>query len=1289
MKKRITGWIILFCVLLCAVFAAAEEGVSPPEGKTEAESNFSVENLAGVYLCNIASITPWPSSVGSEIINASLTGEQGNEPVTAARLTMISGGEKMAEAIGAESPEEGKVRISYDLFSLQETGSAVYRLEMESEHYWYSGEFTADFVDTKKISVNLLQYEIPVPLGWEIPISDLFNASVLETEPSGMIRGLLLQTRSNTNGSEPEDFVYDYESFLGKKEGAYKFTLTAAVGNNGVEFNRIVTLKVDSALGEQWDKAAEEARAQKTEGRPNCDLSGDYLCGYEGFTEFTPAFSSRHVTLSPKGEEMTSENREPLIWSRVTLLSGDPELAEMFRIDHSSLSFEALAGIQKEAGASFLVELESEHYQYVEEISVRTVSAKNFSLSYDFDTVSVPAEKELYLDSCVDYSAFRCVPETHISFIRPFPPEPVEGTYDSEGYSLSGVQVTTRKPGDYPAVMGVKVFRNEIYVRLPFTLHVQTPEETEANERKAMENAPQEDSGGDAVPPSGNPQASSLIPIDGLLGQGEFTGKEKVNAVCYNLDRFPDGWIYAPSTFPEGIHASHVETSLVINSSNSSESVTPEIFSVEYLSGDEFLRGALYFRTFHDNQTGDRLYLAVNNDVLSAPGSAVYRIRLKSGSLYFETELPLWVLSWEEHPLFTVRPIDGPIHVELAEGETEGYSDEQLAASYFTSHFRELSAAYPLSPASFASERHMLYLDGNADGEKLEKVYDNEGNASWMFRRAGSYPFLCLVNLGNVHYRADVTYVALPYAILGSSTPTPGDTVTYRVKDAEPEAGRSFAWRFEGEGLLFDEDTGVLTLPGDVPEGTAFTVTAVPSDGGMPVSLQGIVYRGVLGGRELERVEPMHGFTLPVISGPDFAMQRDETRIWCAPVSPEGSSVLKLTTFYYSMDMFYENPADAADLYDRNALPPEIFTVLEQEDVTVDGHPVRLVIGRSVEGSEAAFSVGAIYYVRNYNMIISFLECDDLSGTGWESIPKVTLSDLHRLLEEMSYDESTNYFKFSDGALTLTAEGDVKVLYGGGKLLMTATFGNTNRVNKKTGIDGLEWSVVDAETKEPVSGVSVDQKGVVTVDKKLDHPLQVQVRVFSTVFRTEAIWPLSVYPAITGIEVKPAEVFFYTGTDAEETLTPVLTPDTIPTAGLTWKINQEKVASLTPGENGTAVVCPLAAGKARAEVSAPDGKKAAVSITVTAPVSSLTLSTKGRSRPGGTVTVIAKLEPKNAGNKNLEWSLNVDETIATINGKGQVKISKEASPGTMILVTCKALGAPEPVTATLEIPVEE
>lgn len=98
----------------------------------------------------------------------------------------------------------------------------------------------------------------------------------------------------------------------------------------------------------------------------------------------------------------------------------------------------------------------------------------------------------------------------------------------------------------------------------------------------------------------------------------------------------------------------------------------------------------------------------------------------------------------------------------------------------------------------------------------------------------------------------------------------------------------------------------------------------------------------------------------------------------------------------------------------------------------------------------------------------------------------------------------------------------------------------------------------------------------------------------------------------------------------------------------------------------------------------PGGKKFTLKLNVTEPVTDIELSVNGKPKPGGTVTVKYTLLPKTAGKKDVEWSLDVGEEIATVS-KGKVKISKDAAPGTVITVTCTATGAPEPVVRTIQI----
>jgi len=111
------------------------------------------------------------------------------------------------------------------------------------------------------------------------------------------------------------------------------------------------------------------------------------------------------------------------------------------------------------------------------------------------------------------------------------------------------------------------------------------------------------------------------------------------------------------------------------------------------------------------------------------------------------------------------------------------------------------------------------------------------------------------------------------------------------------------------------------------------------------------------------------------------------------------------------------------------------------------------------------------------------------------------------------------------------------------------------------------------------------------------------------------------------------------------------------------------------------------AGKTTITVKEPGGKNAKLTVNVVAPVESIELAVKGKVKVGGKVNIAETLFPKNVGNKAVQWSLDVGEDIATINEKGQLTIGKEVVSGTKITVTCMALGAPAPVTASTVIEV--
>jgi hypothetical protein len=104
------------------------------------------------------------------------------------------------------------------------------------------------------------------------------------------------------------------------------------------------------------------------------------------------------------------------------------------------------------------------------------------------------------------------------------------------------------------------------------------------------------------------------------------------------------------------------------------------------------------------------------------------------------------------------------------------------------------------------------------------------------------------------------------------------------------------------------------------------------------------------------------------------------------------------------------------------------------------------------------------------------------------------------------------------------------------------------------------------------------------------------------------------------------------------------------------------------------------------QVKEPGGKNAKLTVIVADPAESLELEVKGDAKPGSTVTIKETVLPKQAGNKNVEWSLDVGEDIATFS-KGKLKISKTAPEGTVITLTCTAVGAPEPIVKTIQLTV--
>lgn len=174
-------------------------------------------------------------------------------------------------------------------------------------------------------------------------------------------------------------------------------------------------------------------------------------------------------------------------------------------------------------------------------------------------------------------------------------------------------------------------------------------------------------------------------------------------------------------------------------------------------------------------------------------------------------------------------------------------------------------------------------------------------------------------------------------------------------------------------------------------------------------------------------------------------------------------------------------------------------------------------------------------------------------------------------------------------------------------------------------------------------------------------------------------------PKNAKLTLSPAKLTAWRG--QEITLTAGLNADA-PLDGLAWSFKGSKNGDPDLTDNGGGSVTLRFHSTGTVTVTASIGNKSAKSvITVGEPVTGLKITGKDTCKKGKTLALKAELTPKKPAVKTVEWSLDVDGSIATIDGKGKLKVKKDAPEGTKITVTCTAVGANEPVTASMVVTV--
>ena len=221
----------------------------------------------------------------------------------------------------------------------------------------------------------------------------------------------------------------------------------------------------------------------------------------------------------------------------------------------------------------------------------------------------------------------------------------------------------------------------------------------------------------------------------------------------------------------------------------------------------------------------------------------------------------------------------------------------------------------------------------------------------------------------------------------------------------------------------------------------------------------------------------------------------------------------------------------------------------------------------------------------------------------------------------------------------------------GGSATLTATVSPSNASNK-----GLTWKSSDT------SVATVDSNGKITAVAVGSATITVTTKDGSGKSNSCTV---TVTQPVTGISLNKTSLSLKTGGSA--TLTATVSPSNASNKGLTWKSSDPAVVTVDSNGKVTAV----AVGSATITVTAKDGsgKSASCSVTVTQPVTGITLNKTSLSlKIGESATLTATVSPSNASNKGLIWKSS-DTSVATVDSNG--KITAVAVGSATVTVTAK------------------
>ena len=264
----------------------------------------------------------------------------------------------------------------------------------------------------------------------------------------------------------------------------------------------------------------------------------------------------------------------------------------------------------------------------------------------------------------------------------------------------------------------------------------------------------------------------------------------------------------------------------------------------------------------------------------------------------------------------------------------------------------------------------------------------------------------------------------------------------------------------------------------------------------------------------------------------------------------------------------------------------------------------------------------------------------------------------------------TEDFTIGEG-MDLTIGGDDPFRLSSGSLTISSGVALTNK-----------GTITINDSKQPDKGTITNNGTIINYGKITNNSTITNsgtIDVYGALNGTGTVAGGTVNYKVTGVTLNKTNLNLEVG--EEETLAATITPTNATNQSLTWKSDNEQVATVDANGKVTAV----GVGTATITATAADGsgKTATCTVTVTPPpVTGVTLDqTSLTLTEGETGTLIATVTPDNAADKTVTWTSS-DESVATVDANGKVTA---VAPGTATITVTTKEGS---FTATCEVTVE-